>query len=194
SAPRAQKHERCRRGDGGGVYANSPPRSRPCRAAGLLVEPPAPLAGAVRPVVEALPTILSAKSGQSPLRQSFAAVVRTEPPGRGFRRDLCGVADAPLELAQALCPMARAEETAICRRADGCDRRPDAARHAPHAGRPADPADPAPRRPLRKETGPPCNRPSEDLPPRSSTHLLRRSETSPLADGLRVSTAQPRQD
>ena len=72
-----------------------------------------------RPIVEALPTILSAKSGQSPLRQSSAAVVRTEPPGRGFRRDLCGVADAPLELAQALCPMARAEETAICRRADG---------------------------------------------------------------------------
>src|SRR5262249_61812614 len=133
SAPRAQKHERCRRGDGGGVYANSPPRSRPCRAGGLSVAPPAPLAGAVRPVVEALPTILSAKSGQSPLRQSFAAVVRTEPPGRGFRRDLCGVADAPLELAQALCPMARAARTAICRRTDCRDRRSECGRHTPLA-------------------------------------------------------------
>src|SRR5262249_42497525 len=119
SAPRAQKHERCRRGDGGGVYANSPPRSRPCRAGGLSVAPPAPLAGAVRPVVEALPTILSGKSGQSPLRQSFSAVVRTEPPGRGFCRDLFGVADAPPEIAAAPWPSVRGGATAICRRADG---------------------------------------------------------------------------
>src|SRR5689334_16570843 len=145
-AARAQKDDRRRRGDGGGLYAHSPPRSRPCGAGGLSVAPPASLAGAVRPVVEALPTILSAKSGQSPLRLSSAAVVRTEPSGRGFRRDLRGVADAPLELAQALCPMARAEETAICRRADGRDRRTEAARHAPAAGRAAEPADADPGR------------------------------------------------
>src|SRR5262249_21868639 len=96
-AARAQKDDRRRRGDGGGLYAHSPPRSRPCSAGGLSVAPPAPLAGAVRPVVEALPTILSAKSGQSPLRLPSATVVRTEPPGRRLRRDPFGVAAAPLE-------------------------------------------------------------------------------------------------
>src|SRR5215813_11272035 len=152
-AARAQKDDRRRRGDGGGLYAHSPPRSRPCSAGGLSVAPPAPLAGAVRPVFLSLPTILSAKSGQSPLRLPSATVVRTEPPVRRFLRDLCGVADAPLELAQALRRMARAEETAICRRADGRDRRTEAARHAPAAGRAAEPADADPRRALREETG-----------------------------------------
>src|SRR5262249_60104610 len=80
-AARAQKDDRRRRGGGGGLYAHSAPRSRPCSAGGLSVAPPAPLARAVRPIVEALPTILSAKSGQSPLRLSSAAVVRAEPPG-----------------------------------------------------------------------------------------------------------------
>src|SRR5258708_29767545 len=83
-AARAQKDDRCRRGDGGGVYAHSPPRSRPCSAGGLSVAPPAPLAGAVRPIVEALPPILSPKSRQSPLPQSSPALVRTEPPPPRF--------------------------------------------------------------------------------------------------------------
>src|SRR5262249_12498703 len=80
-AARAQKDDRRRRGNGGGLYAHSAPRSRPCSAGGLSVAPPAPLAGAVRPILQALPPILSAQSSQSSLRQSSAAVVRAEPPG-----------------------------------------------------------------------------------------------------------------
>ena len=45
-------------------------------------------------------------------RPASAALVRAEPSGRGFRRDLRGLADAALELAQALRRLAGAEEAA----------------------------------------------------------------------------------
>src|SRR5262249_53831214 len=121
-------------------HAHSPARSR-ARSAGLLsVASPAPVAGAVRPLVDALPEILSAQPGQPPLRLSFAAVVRAEPSGRGLRRNLRGVADAALELAQALRRMARVEEARIRRRADGRDCHEEAGRHAPATRRSPDPA------------------------------------------------------
>ena len=42
-------------------------------------------------------------------------------PGRGLRRDLCGLADAEERMAAALCRMARAQEARIHGRADGVD-------------------------------------------------------------------------
>src|SRR5262249_6249605 len=172
--------------DVAGVHAHSASRSRPRAASVLSVAAPAPVAGTLRRVLDPLPEILSAEPGQPALRLSSPAVVRAEPPGRGFRRDFRGVADAPLELAQALRRMARAEEAAICQGADGRDRREKAGGHAPAAGRAAEPAHPDARRALRKETGPLRDRLSEDLRPGSSPHLLRRSEASPLAGGVRV--------
>src|SRR5258708_40006036 len=76
-AARAQKDDRCRRGDGGGVYEHSPPRSRPCSAGGLSVAPPAPLAGGCPPHRQEPPTIVSAQSAQSPLRLSTSPRVPT---------------------------------------------------------------------------------------------------------------------
>ena len=58
-----------------------------------------------------------------------SALVRAEPSGRGFCRNLCGVVAPALELADALCRLAGAEEARICRRADGRDRREAAAGH-----------------------------------------------------------------
>ena len=89
----------------------------------LSVAAPAPLAGAVRPVVDPLSALLSAKSSQPALRLAPSALVRAKPSGRGFRRDLRGVAHAAFELAHALCRLAGAQEAGICRRADGRDRR-----------------------------------------------------------------------
>src|SRR5262245_60866049 len=136
------------------MHAHSPSRSRPRAASVLSVAAPAPMAGAVRPVVDPLSPLLSAESRQPPLRLPPAAVVRAEPPGRGFCRDVRGVAYAALELAQALCRLAGFEEAAICRRADGRDRRGEARAHAPAACRPVEPAHADAGRTLRKQTRP----------------------------------------
>ena len=69
------------------------------------------------------PQLLPAQPGEPELRPASAALVRAKPSGRGFRRDLRGLAAAALGLAQALCRLAGAEEAGICRRADGRDRR-----------------------------------------------------------------------
>src|SRR5262249_59310785 len=79
-AARAQKDDRRRRGNGGGLYAHSAPRSRPCSAGGLSVAPPAPLAGAVLTLVEGLPPKLSAKTTQTSLHQITPAVRPAEAP------------------------------------------------------------------------------------------------------------------
>ena len=47
------------------------------------------------------PALLPSEPGQQGLRPASAALVRAEPSGRGFRRDVRGVADAALELAHA---------------------------------------------------------------------------------------------
>src|SRR5262249_12886252 len=153
-AARAQDDPRRRRRDGAGAHAHSASRSRPRGASVLSVAAPAPVAGTLRRVLDPLPEILSAEPRHPPARLSSPVVVRAERRRRGFRGEFRGVAAAPLELAQALRRMAGAEEAAICRRADGRDRRAEAGGHAPAAGRTAEPAHPDARRALRKETDP----------------------------------------
>ena len=101
------------------VHGHSPSRGRPCHAARLPAASPPALAAAVRPVVETLSALLSAQSGQPELCPASAALVRAEPSGRGFCRDLRGMAPAAFEMADALCRLAGAEEARICRRTDG---------------------------------------------------------------------------
>ena len=83
------------------------------------LQPPAALAGIVRPLLHPLSRLLPPQSGQQELRPASAPVVRAEPSGRGFRRDLRGLAAPALRLAQALRRLAGAQEARICRRADG---------------------------------------------------------------------------
>ncbi len=92
------------------VHGHPPSRGRPCRAARLPAAAPPALAAIVRPVFEALPALLPAQSGQPALCPASSALVRAEPSGRGFRRDLCGVVAAAVELADAVCRLAGAEE------------------------------------------------------------------------------------
>src|SRR5687768_3938101 len=92
------------------VHGHSPARGGPCRAARLAAATPPALAAIVRPVVETLPAPLPAQSGQPAVCPASAALVRAEPSGRGFCRNLRGVAAATLELADTVCRLAGAEE------------------------------------------------------------------------------------
>ena len=116
------------------VHGHSPARGRPHHAARLPAATPPALAAAVRPVVETLPALLPAQSRQPAFRPASAALVRAEPSGRGFRRDVRGVAAAALELAHALRRLAGAQEARICRRADGGNRGQAAAAHRAASG------------------------------------------------------------
>src|SRR4051794_33247103 len=111
------------------MHGHPPSRSGPRHTARLSAATPPALAAIVRPVVETLSALLPAQSGEQALRPASAAVVCAEPSGRGFRRDLCGVAAAALELADAICRLAGTEEARIYRRADGRDRGKAAAGH-----------------------------------------------------------------
>ena len=103
----------------GRVHGDSPPRGRPHPAARLPAAAPPALAAAVRPVLATLPALLPAQPRQPEFRPAPAALVRAGPSGRGFRRDVCRLAEAALDLADALCRLAGAQEARICRRADG---------------------------------------------------------------------------
>src|SRR5271154_2374795 len=92
-------------------------RGHPCLSA---LSPP-PLAATVRPVVATLSALLPAQSGEPELCPAFAAVVRAKPSGRGFCRDLCGLAAPALALAFSLRRLAGAQEARICRRTDEGD-------------------------------------------------------------------------
>src|SRR5262249_50792924 len=144
----------------------------PRRAGCLSVAAPAPLAGAVRPLIDALPQSLSAESREPPPRLSPAAVVRAKPSRRGLCRDVRGVAHAALQLAQALRPLAGAEETSIRRRADDRDRQAQAGGDAPLQGRAAEPAHADAGRTLQEEAGALRAQSSQNLRPRSAPHLL----------------------
>ena len=72
--------------------------------------PPPPLAAAVRPSSNRYPSYYRPNPASRQFRPASAAVVRAEPSRRGLRRDLRGLADAALELAQALRRLAGAEE------------------------------------------------------------------------------------
>src|SRR5690606_6789465 len=84
------------------MHAHPAPRNRPCRAERLPATAPPPLAGIVRPLIDALSTLLSSQSGEQELRAASAALVRAEPSRRGLRRDLRGLAEAALRLEEAL--------------------------------------------------------------------------------------------
>src|SRR5262249_23240714 len=84
---------------------------------------PPPLADIVRQRHQALPRVLSRQPRKQGLRPVPAPLVRTVPPRRRLRRDVRGVADAALQLAQALCRLAGAEEALLCRGADDRTRR-----------------------------------------------------------------------
>src|SRR5579872_5870916 len=103
------------------MHGHSPSRGWPCDAARLPVPAATALAAAVRPVLETLPALLPAQSGEPALCPASSALVCAEPSGRGFRRNLRGVAAAAFELADALCRLAGAEKARICRRVDGRD-------------------------------------------------------------------------
>src|SRR5712672_1360009 len=111
------------------MHGYSPSRDGPCGAARLPAATPPALAAIVRRVFETLPALLPAQSGQPELCPASSALVRAEPSGRGFRRNLCGVVAAAVELADTLCRLAGAKEARICRRADGRDCRGAAPGH-----------------------------------------------------------------
>src|SRR5580692_1392639 len=156
------------------MHGHPPPRGRPCHPARLSAAAPPALAAAVRTVLETLPALLPAQSGQPAICPASSAVVRAEPPGRGFRRNLCGVAAAAFELADALCRMARAEEAGICRRADGGNRR--AAARGCDTGARRSPARTRPDacRTLSEKAGILCLQGAEDVRPRPFAVVFRR--------------------
>src|SRR5579871_2354310 len=136
-----------------GVHGHSPSRGRARRAARLSAAAPPPLPATVRPVLETLPALLPAQSGQQALRPASPALVRAEPSGRGLRGNFRGLAPAAVELADALCRLAGAEEARICRRADGRNRRKAAAGRDPRTGRSIAWAQPDPWRALPEKAG-----------------------------------------
>ena len=176
------------------MHGHPPSRGRPRHSARLPAAAPSALAATVRPVVETLPALLPAQSGQQALRPASAAVVRAEPPGRGFRRDLCGVAAAALELADAICRLAGTEEARICRRADGRDRGKAAADHDAGACRYAGSAQPDAGRALQEEAGVLRLYAPQDLRPRSLPAVFSRSTASPLKAGFGADQAPSRPD
>ena len=78
--------------DPGVVPEDPPPRDRPRHRERLPPAPPCPPPGAVRPDLAALPGVLLAAALQPELRAPPRRLVRAEPPRRGLRRDLRGVA------------------------------------------------------------------------------------------------------
>src|SRR3954469_19730405 len=176
------------------MHGHPPSRSGPRHTAWLPVAAPPALAATVRPVVETLSALLPAQSGEPALCPASAAVVRAEPSGRGFRRDLCGVAAAALELADAICWLAGAEEARICRRADGRDRGQATADHDGGACRYAGSAQPDARRALQEEAGVLRLHAPQDLRPRSLPAVFSRSTASPLKAGFSLDQAPPLPD
>src|SRR5882757_9930892 len=92
------------------MHGHSPARDGPCRAARLPAATPPALAAVVRPVFETLPALLPAQSGQPAFCPASSSLVRAEPSGRGFRRNLRGVVTPTVELADTVCRLAGAEE------------------------------------------------------------------------------------
>ena len=130
-ASRAQADARGRGRHGPTVHEAPAPRARPRRAARLRPASPPPLARPLRQLVPALPRILPAEPREPPLRAAPRLLVRAGPPRRGLRRDLRGLADAGLALAQALRRMAGAAQARVRRRADVGARGQGAARRGP---------------------------------------------------------------
>ncbi len=175
-----------------GMHAHPSPRGRPRDAALLCAAPRSPLAAPVRPFIDSLSELLSARSGQPEFRPASAALVRAKPSGRGFRRDLRGVADAALELAQALRGLAGVEEAAIRGRADGGDRQAQAGADAADRGRAAALAPHHARRALPEEARALFGRCAARLRPRSAAHLLQQSAAPAFAAGGGLHPPPPR--
>src|SRR5690606_31625530 len=138
----AQEDPRGRWRQRAGMPAHPAPRGRPRRPAFLRAPPPPTLAAAFRALLDPLSDVLPAGPGEPELRAASPPLVCAKPPGRGLRRDLRRVAEPALQLAQALCRLAGAQEAALRRRTDGRDRRREAEAHAPLSGRSTEPAEP----------------------------------------------------
>ena len=97
------------------------------------------VARAVRAVQSALPRSLPTRPLPSRLRASHGGLVRAEASGRGLRRDVRGVAHAPLAMAAALQGLARHGQAALRRPRGSQARRHRAGRaaglHRHHGGR-----------------------------------------------------------
>src|SRR4051794_558487 len=150
------------------------------------------MAEAVWPVLEALPALLPAQPGQPALCPAPSSVVRAEPSGRGFRRNFRGMAAAAVELADALCRLASAEEARICRRTDGRNRWQASAGHNAGATRSAPRTQPDTWRALPEKAGVLRLQATEDLRPRSVPAVFRRSQASPEPTGFGLHQAPPR--
>src|SRR5882724_6485539 len=81
------------------VDANTAPRSGARHRYGLSVEAPQSLARRIRTGLAAVSGHLPPAAGQPPFRAAPGGVVRPSPPDRRLRRDICGLAQAPIRLA-----------------------------------------------------------------------------------------------
>ena len=93
------------------VHEDPAPRSRTRDRQRLqAAAAPAPAAD-LRPVVHAVPGVLHAEAVQQELRPASRQLVRAEPPRRGLRRDVRGVAESQARLAEALRGLAGARRS-----------------------------------------------------------------------------------
>jgi hypothetical protein len=162
----------------------------PCSS--LSIATPPALATVVRPVLETLPALLPPQSGQPALCPASSALVCAEPSGRGFRRNLCCVVAAAVELAGTLCRLAGAEEARVCRRAVGRDWRVAAASHDTGAFRSTVQTQRNAWRALPEKAGVLRLQATEDVRPQPLPSLLRRSKISKGAASGGLHQAAPR--
>ena len=134
---------------------------------------PPRVAAPVRQGEHALSGGLPAQSREPPLRAQSPRLVRPEPPGGGFRRDLRGLAAPPLQLAPALQGLAGAAQARICRPPDERARRSAAARSQPRQALRPVPRTDDPRGLLRAQAGPLFGRLFRCLRPRSEAPVQR---------------------
>ena len=124
SAPRASRapHDaQCRGRQRRKRDAHPAPRSRSRHRHRLPAAPPQALARSVRSGVAAVSGHLPRASRQPPLRAASRRVVRAGASLRGFRRDVCRLAQAQLLVAPYLCAVAGVPQARI-RRRDCCPR------------------------------------------------------------------------
>ena len=163
------------------------PRGRARDRQRLQAAAAAQAAQAVRAVDGGVPRVLHAQALQQELRPAPRFLVRAEPPGRGLRRDVRGVAQPALAVARALCRLAGPEEARVPRRADAGARRPSAAPGvAPQAGAAAQPEEDAAAA-LRPQARPLRLRVPQLLRPRSAAPVRRsrgRRQGQPAGDAL----------
>ena len=179
-----------------GLHAHPAPRGRPRRPARLPAPSPPALAAALRALLAALP---AATIGRTRPAGSYVQHLRLwyaqSHPDEDFAETFAVWLQPALQLAQALCRLAGAEEAGICRRTDGRDRRRETAAHLSRGGRSAQPASsgrwPSTIAASRRST---CVEPAADLRPRPPPPVHRRPRGIRGAGGLDLPPPQSRRD